>query len=69
MKVLFLCGVFGEESYPEIIEHSRGGVEFSANILEKRIIDGFHRAEYDIDVLSAPYIGAYPCRSDIFYFN
>jgi len=69
MKVLFLCGIFGEESYPEIIERSRGGVEFSANILEKRITDGFHRAGYDVDVVSAPYIGAYPCRSDVFCFN
>ncbi len=69
MKILFLCGVFGEESYAEVIEHSRGGVEFSANILEERLICGFYGAGYDTDVISAPYIGAYPMRSDVFYFK
>ena len=69
MKILFLCGVFGEESYLEVIEHSRGGVEFSANIIEKRLIKGFVDAGYDTEVISAPYIGAYPVRSDVFRFN
>lgn len=69
MKLLFLCGYFAEENEKEIIEHAKAPVEYSANVFQKKIIKGFKAVGTDVQVLSAPFIGAYPNKSDIFWFK
>ena len=60
MKVLLLCGVFAKENEKEIIENSKRAVEYSANIFQEKLIEGFEETVEDFSVLSAPFIGAYP---------
>lgn len=60
MKVLFLGGVFADENEQEIIDNSLRAVEYSANVFQKKLIDGFQRNYEDFRVVSAPFIGAYP---------
>ena len=69
MKVLILCGVFAAENEKEVIENSKSYVEFSANIFQKKLIDGFNRTECDLYVISAPFIGAYPLRCKKWFFK
>lgn len=69
MKILIVCGVFAKENEAEVIAHAKGGVEFSANLFQQKLIDGFRAADYDTQVLSAPFIGAYPMRSDLIRFT
>lgn len=69
MKILFLCGVFAKENEQEIIEHSAAPIEYSANTFQERLISGFRALGEDFEVVSAPFIGSYPDKSDIFYFR
>ena len=56
MKILFLCGVFSKANEPEVIRSATKMVEFSANEFQRKMISGFHDADYGITVLSAPFI-------------
>ncbi len=70
MKILILCGVFAKENEKEIVEKSTSPVEFSANLFQQRLINGFKlQAEHEISVLSAPFIGAYPTGSKTIFFK
>lgn len=69
MRVLFLCGVFAEENEQEIINAAKRPVEYSANEMQKKLIQGFQQCECEIDVVSAPFIGSYPNASAIVRFN
>lgn len=61
MKILFIGGVFSKEMEGEILEKSRGTVQYAANKLQWNFIDGLMNIdEVDLQVLSAPFIGAYP---------
>jgi len=60
MNILFIGGVFSLENEQEVIENTHGYIEFSANVFQKRLINGFIKNGEKIDVLSAPLIGAYP---------
>lgn len=69
MAVLFIGGVFCEINETEIMENSKKYAEFSANIFQKKLIKGFKDNKIDIDVISAPLIGAYPLRYKKMFFN
>lgn len=69
MQILMLCGVFAKENEQEVILQARGGVEFSANLFQQKLIAGFRELPHRFDVISAPFIGAYPMRSKTFYFK
>ncbi len=69
MSVLFIGGVFAKENEKEIIENSKGYAEFSANIFQKKLIGGFKENNVDIDVISAPLIGAYPNKYKKIFFR
>lgn len=60
LSVLFIGGVFAQENETEIINNTKGYAEFSANIFQKKLINGFIENGTDIDVISAPFIGAFP---------
>jgi glycosyltransferase involved in cell wall biosynthesis len=69
MKVLMLCGVFAKENEQEVVRHARAAVEFSANLFQQKLIDGFRALGCDFSVISAPFVGAYPTASDIVHFR
>ena len=43
MKVLFIGGIFEENHYEEIIEKTRGNVDYSANNFQKKIVSGLKK--------------------------
>lgn len=69
MNVLMICGIFAEENQSEIIKNTKGYVEFSANIFQKKLIKGFEQNNIDIEVISAPFIGSYPNRYRKMFFR
>lgn len=69
MKILMLCGVFARENQQEVIDNAKASVEFSANLFQLRLIQGFQDAGYPLSVLSAPFIGSYPNASRISKFK
>lgn len=69
MKVLMLCGVFAKENEQEVVRHARAAVEFSANLFQQKLIDGFRALRCDFSVISAPFVGACPTASDIVHFS
>ena len=69
MKVMILCGVFAKENEQEILKHSRRPVEFSANVFQTKMIRGFQESDYDMQVLSAPFVGSFPNASRIVSFD
>ena len=69
MKIMILCGVFAKENEQEILQHARRPVEFSANVFQSKLIRGFREGAYDVQVLSAPFIGSFPNASDILTFS
>lgn len=69
MKVLMICGVFAKEHEAEVMARAKGSVEFSANLFQQKLIAGFRAQQQDLQVLSAPFIGAYPMGSSWFVFR
>ncbi|MBQ1507637.1 MAG: glycosyltransferase, partial [Ruminococcus sp.] len=69
MRVLYLCGVYDDVNEKEVIAHSKYPVEFSANVFQKKMIQGFRSCVKDFEVLSAPFVGSYPNASDIVSFK
>lgn len=69
MKVLLLCGVFHHNNQEEVVAHARKAVEFSANVFQEKLIDGFKAVMGNVQVLSAPFIGSYPNASAIKKFK
>lgn len=69
MNVLILCGVFASENQQQVIDHAKVHVEFSANIFQQRLVEGFRSNFQTVSVISAPFIGSYPNASDIRHFR
>lgn len=60
MKIMFLCGYFAKENEQEVSKNTKVAVEYSANIFQDKLIEGLEENGYDFDVISAPFIGAFP---------
>lgn len=61
MNLLFLGGNFSEEMESDILHESKGLVHYAANKLQWNLIDGLsHIPEIEMEILSAPFIGAFP---------
>ena len=69
MKVLILCGVAEKQTQQEVIAHSRGGADLAANLFQQKLISGFRSLDTDCEVVSAPFLGAYPMRCDLMRFR
>ena len=69
MKILFLCGLFQQENAQEVIDASKVGVDFAANIFQQKILSGFRERGDSVTVISAPFIGSYPNRSTKPFFG
>lgn len=64
-----ICGYFAKENEAEVIAQARRPVEFSANLFQQKLIDGFAEMKCNFSVLSAPFIGAFPNASSRFAFR
>lgn len=60
MNVVMIGGYFEGLYEGEIVKKTKGQVEFSANNLQRKLLDGFKQIGHPADVISAPYIGAFP---------
>ena len=69
MKILILCGVAEKETQQEVIAHSRGGADIAANLFQQKLIAGFRSLDTGCEVVSAPFLGAYPMRCDLMRFR
>ncbi len=69
MKVLILCGVFSDAVEHEVLRDARSAVEFSANLMQKKIISAARETEHEVTVLSAPFLGAFPNASSRLFFR
>ena len=69
MKILILCGVAEKETQQEVIAHSRGGADLAANLFQQKLIAGFRSLETGCEVISAPFLGAFPNRCDLIHFR
>ncbi len=67
MKILMLCGLFSEAEVPWVMAHGKRPVEFSANRVQLKLLAGLN--QYQPIVISAPFIGSWPDKSDIFLFR
>lgn len=70
MKLMFLGGFFEKEMEEEIINDSKGTVQYAANKFQWNLIDGFQRqSDIELSLLSAPFIGAFPKYYKKTYFK
>lgn len=69
MKTILICGYFARENESEIQAAARKPVEYSSNNYIRTLIQGFHTANDEVIVLSAPLIGSYPNASKILNFR
>lgn len=69
MKILFICGFVGKEHYKFISTKSIGAIENSANEFQRKIINGLkNQSDVNLDILSAPLVGAWPSAYKEIYF-
>ena len=62
MKISLLFGTFPSEIYQQIIDYSKGPIQYAADALQKAYIKGFACSNTDTQVINLPYIGSYPLR-------
>lgn len=62
MKILMICGVYEKEYEGEVLQYTKGYAEQSANIFQRKLINGIKENEIEYKIISAPFIGAYPIR-------
>jgi glycosyltransferase involved in cell wall biosynthesis len=52
--------VYSPENEKEVLENTKNIVEYSANSFQKKLINGFYEKGVEAEIISAPFIGAYP---------
>lgn len=57
-----ICGVYAEENEQEVLSCTKGYAEQSANIFQRKLINGIEKNNIGYKIISAPFIGAYPMR-------
>lgn len=63
MKIALLFGMFSNEIYSEVVNNSKGGVQYAADALQKSFLEGLGTILGDkVKVINLPYIGSYPLR-------
>lgn len=62
MHIRFLCGILPPNQYDNIIQSSKGSVQYAADALQKSIITGFASCCDTFSIINLPYIGSYPKR-------
>lgn len=67
MNIILLFGIFPQNTYREIVENSKGVIQYAADALQKSIIEGIGSLLGNIKILNLPYIGSYPKRYNKFW--
>lgn len=67
MKIALLFGLFPEEFYVEILNKSKGGIQYAADALQKSFVEGIGSQREDVEIINVPYIGSYPQRYSCLY--
>lgn len=63
MAIAFVCGIFPPENYQEVVNNSRGVIQYAADALQKSIIEGLGcLTSSELTIINLPYIGSYPQR-------
>ena len=62
MKIALLFGLFPEEFYAEILNNSKGGIQYAADALQKSFMEGIGSLSEGTELINVPYIGSYPQR-------
>ena len=65
---ILLCDYFEKDYEKTICSNQKTTVEFSANNVQERLINGLKKV-VDIDIVSAPSIGCFPKECNIFSFQ
>ena len=60
MNILFIGGIFDESHLPEVLAKTKKHVEYAANNLQRKLIEGLRLAGAKVQVLSAPFVGPFP---------
>ena len=63
MNLLFLCGCFEPQHEAEVASAAKGLMETASNLHQRRLIEGLRSRSDRLQVVSAPFIGAWPVRS------
>lgn len=69
MKLLFLCGCYETQHEPEVMAWAKGLMESASNLHQHRWIEGLRSQDCDLQIVSAPFIGAWPVRSTRLVFR
>jgi glycosyltransferase involved in cell wall biosynthesis len=70
MNIALLFGFFPENSYQDILNDSKGGIQNAADALQKSIIDGMSvYYPNELFLINLPYIGSFPKRYSKFFFH
>lgn len=69
MKLLFLCGYYEPKHEAEVASVTKGMLETASNLHQQRLIEGLQRENGCMQVISAPFIGAWPVRSSLAVFR
>jgi len=69
MKILVICGVYTDQYENDILQNTKGYADQSANIFQKKLINGIQQNGYHYKVISATLIGAYHFRYRKMFFR
>ena len=69
MRVLFLGGIFSNVHNDEVISKTKTYVEYAANNFQEKIIEGLNEIGIEPNVISAPFLGAFPQAYKEWYFG
>lgn len=68
MNILLLCGYYEEACQAEILEKIRANHQNAANSFQERLIQALRGENNRLEIISAPFIGAWPqSYSDVFF--
>ena len=63
MRILFVTGLYPKESISEIKEYTFDNLQNAANVFQWAVVDGLHKNKVKFDVVSLPFLPAYPKRA------
>lgn len=69
MKTILLFGMFPSQNYQEIINNSKGVIQYAADALQKSFIEGLGSLIENLEIVNLPYIGSYPNRYKKFFLR
>ena len=63
MNLLLICGYYEPQHEPEALAATKGTMEAASILHQRRLIEGLRSQDCALQVVSAPFIGAWPVRS------